>query len=532
MGSGPSGVHFAQTALERGHGVTLLDVGYERPPLPAPDRTVEELKDTLDDPIGFFLGEDWSGVALPGRTASFYQFPATKRYVFRRPPGLAIHAEAIEPLLSYARGGLAETWTAGTYVWQDADLAEFPFGSDALAPHYARVAERIGIAAEPDDLDPYLSGDLPYLPPLGLDRHSADLLERYRARRGLLRDRLRFVMGRSRVATLSRAHHDRPACTELGRCLWGCPTDALYRPSVTLARCLTMGGFTYRPDRYVTRFVYQDDGRVSEVLARDPATGQETAETADIVVLAAGALNSSRIYLESLYARTGQAPRLPGLMDNRQVHLPFVSPWRLGAQPETEAYQFHHLAFGIVAPDPAGYIHGQITTLKAAAVHAIVGNLPVDYRTGLAVFHAMRAGMGIANINLRDTRRPESYVELEAVEPERPTLRLHYAPAPEEPTLRTAAVRDTRRALRRLGAWPVPGMARVLPMGASAHYAGTVPHRAAPRDHQCSPDGAVHGFRNLFMVDGAVLPALSAKNHTLTLMANACRIADRILPAP
>ena len=31
VGSGASGVHFALTALERGHDVTMVDVGIERP---------------------------------------------------------------------------------------------------------------------------------------------------------------------------------------------------------------------------------------------------------------------------------------------------------------------------------------------------------------------------------------------------------------------------------------------------------------------------------------------------------------------
>ena len=51
VGSGPSGVHFAETVLGQGHEVLMLDVGHQRPAPVLPDavsaRAVENLLRTL-----------------------------------------------------------------------------------------------------------------------------------------------------------------------------------------------------------------------------------------------------------------------------------------------------------------------------------------------------------------------------------------------------------------------------------------------------------------------------------------------------
>ena len=88
------------------------------------------------------------------------------------------------------------------------------------------------------------------------------------------------------------------------------------------------------------------------------------------------------------------------------------------------------------------------------------------------------------------------------------------------------AVGTIRRALGRLGAVAPPGMAHVRPMGASVHYAGTIPMAAPTSLHTASKYCRSHFFENLYLVDGTTFPFLPAKNLTFTLMANAVRVAE------
>ena len=57
VGSGASAVHFAQTMLERGHDVRMVDAGRTRGPAVLPEDSFEDLKLHLEDPAAHFLGE-------------------------------------------------------------------------------------------------------------------------------------------------------------------------------------------------------------------------------------------------------------------------------------------------------------------------------------------------------------------------------------------------------------------------------------------------------------------------------------------
>jgi len=183
------------------------------------------------------------------------------------------------------------------------------------------------------------------------------------------------------------------------------------------------------------------------------------------------------------------------------------------------------LALGLEGAEPAEYVHGQITTLKGALVHPILQALPLDLRSAGFLFRHMRAGLGVVNINLHDTRRPENYVTLDPADPGR--LVLAYTPDGGEPARIARAIATVRRVLRKLGCVVPPGMVHVRPMGASAHYSGTVPMSATGAPRTVSPDCRSRDFDNLWLVDGATFPFLPAKNITFTLMANAVRVAAR-----
>ena len=531
VGSGAAGVHYALSALERGYRVTMLDVGYERPAPAAPEATFLELREQLPDPLTYFLGERGEGVVYPGVGASYYGLPPSKEYVFRIPAAHRTQSRGITPSQSFAQGGLAEAWTGGSYTWDDHDLADAPIAYDDLRPHYAEVAERIGVGGVDDDLAAFIPFDAPYLPPLDPDPHSALLLRRYAEQRERLNRNPGFFMGRSRVATLSRPHRGRHGCARLGRCLWGCPNQALYSPLFTLRECQAHPAFDYRPGFLVTHVELSDDGQATAVVGRGVQDRETLRIPAERVVLAAGALGSTRIVLESRYRRYERVDTATGLMDNRQVHVPFLTWSRMGADVETADYQFHHLAFGIRRPDPQDYVHGQITTLRAAALHPIVQNLPLDTPSALAAFQRPRGGLAVANVNLRDTRRATSTATLRPGTAGEPgELVLDYVSAPNEADAADGAISDLKRALRKLGCWVPPGMTRTLPKGTSVHYAGTLPMSDRPEPLGTDTDGRLWEHSNVFVVDGAVLPMLPAKNHTFTLMANAARVAERTLP--
>lgn len=204
VGSGASGVHFALTALRKGRRVIMLDAGHTAQEAVLPGETLVGLKRKLPDPALYFLGPRYESLVLPGSEGEYYAFPPSKEHVFRPRPEFHVRGDGFSPLYSFAAGGLAEAWTGGCYPFNDHDLSKFPFGYQELGPYYARVAAEIGISGAKDDMAavfPYHDG---LMEPLDLDEHSAVLLDSYRRRRSLLNGKLHCLMGRARVAVLSR----------------------------------------------------------------------------------------------------------------------------------------------------------------------------------------------------------------------------------------------------------------------------------------------------------------------------------------
>jgi choline dehydrogenase-like flavoprotein len=525
IGSGASGVHFALSALRKGCPVRMLDVGRQGRATVLPDATLDDLKRQLRDPAEYFLGPRFDSVLLPGGNGEYYGIPPSKDYVFDCPDSFAYDSAGFAPLFSFAQGGLGEVWTGGSYPWNQEELADFPFSYAEFAPYYAEVARRIGITGADDDLARFMPLHDHLLPPLRLDRHSERLLASYTRARDRLNRAGAFV-GRSRVATLTRPLGHRTECNYTGRCLWGCPRGALYTPSQTLRECLAHDRFEYIPGAEVSHIRLGPGGQVHSVICRMSNTGTEHEFPADRVALAAGALSSTRIFLMSMLRATGARVRLTGLMDNRQVLVPFVNLGMLGQPFVAESYQYHLLGLGLEEPAARDYVHGQVTTLKTALVHPLIQRMPLNLNASTHVFRALHAALGLVNVNFRDTRRAESYVELGPGDA--PPLHIHYEPEQNEPARVQSALARVKRLLWVLNCVVPPGMTHVRPMGASVHYAGTLPMTQESAPCSATAAGESRDIAKLFIVDGATFPFLPAKNITFTLMANAARIADAV----
>jgi choline dehydrogenase-like flavoprotein len=82
---------------------------------------------------------------------------------------------------------------------------------------------------------------------------------------------------------------------------------------------------------------------------------------------------------------------------------------------------------------------------------------------------------------------------------------------------------------------PFLGVAPVLPMvslsapGKSYHFGGSFPHATNPSGRESDVLGRVDPWRSIHLVDASVFPTVSATTFTLTIMANAHRIARSLL---
>jgi choline dehydrogenase-like flavoprotein len=67
-----------------------------------------------------------------------------------------------------------------------------------------------------------------------------------------------------------------------------------------------------------------------------------------------------------------------------------------------------------------------------------------------------------------------------------------------------------------------------IPIGGTAHQAGTLRFGPDPATSVLDVDCRAHDLDNLYVTDASFFPSIGAVNPTLTIIANALRVADRI----
>jgi choline dehydrogenase-like flavoprotein len=67
-----------------------------------------------------------------------------------------------------------------------------------------------------------------------------------------------------------------------------------------------------------------------------------------------------------------------------------------------------------------------------------------------------------------------------------------------------------------------------VPLGGTAHQAGTARFGKDPASSVLDTDCKAHELDNLYVVDASFFPSIGAVNPTLTIIANALRVAESI----
>ncbi|WP_428374227.1 GMC oxidoreductase [Lichenicoccus sp.] len=87
--------------------------------------------------------------------------------------------------------------------------------------------------------------------------------------------------------------------------------------------------------------------------------------------------------------------------------------------------------------------------------------------------------------------------------------------------------------LEPIGAWPILldrslYLGKNIPINGTAHQAGTCRFGPDPKSSVLDLDCRAHEVDNLYVTDASFFPSIGAVNPTLTIIANALRVADRI----
>jgi choline dehydrogenase-like flavoprotein len=524
VGSGVSGAHAAQVMVEAGCDVVMLDVGYrdEKYSKLVPERPFSEIR--RDDPQQhrYLLGDCFEGIDLMSPGADAHVTPPRK-YVLRFPSQLGrTRSSSFAALESFSLGGLGSTWGAVSFPFTDSELLACGLTPSEIRPHYNAVAERIGVSgSERDDLSAVRGELRPLQPPPEIDGNASAIERTYeRKRKRLLEAGIR--MGRSLLAVLTESLGKREPTPYFDTDYLCNVGKSVYRPESTIEDLLKQPNFTYQR-ALVANFTEPSSGGVI-VQAESLEDCKPLVLRSRVLILAAGALGSARIVLRTFEKYDRPVP----LTCNSHVYVPCIMPRQL-AKPANS--RRHSLAQLTMVYDRTGdsrhLVQAQYYPYGSLLLYRLLKESPLPYRESLRILHAIESAFGIWLIQHEDHIQADKCATLKRESHDRDHLEIMFRLANVQISSQHRSERAIMRAMRQLGCWPLKRVHAIS--GSSAHYASTLPFSSEKEALTTDPSGRLHCTKAVFVADGAPFRYLPAKGPTLTLMANARRVASNAL---
>jgi choline dehydrogenase-like flavoprotein len=573
VGSGAAGGQTAYTLTMDGARVLMLEAGRnydparETPMFQTPELAPMRGTSTPEKPFGFYDATVDGGWQVPGEPYVQTSTQDAGRFDWWRARML---------------GGRTNHWGRislrnGPYDFKPASRDglgfDWPIDYAELAPYYDKTELLIGVYGNNDGLENTPNSGPGCLLPPPKPRVS-DLLIAKGARslgipviaghRAVLTQPLdwknspaRLHPGNSNAQQIIAADMQRrAACVFATPCGRGCSIRANYQSTtVHLPPALATGKLDIVTDAMVHEVTLGKDGRASGVAFIDKTTGQHRSVRARVVVLAASACESVRIlfnsksnlfplglanssgklgkYLMDTVGSSvlGQIPLLENLPPHNEdgvggMHT-YIPWWKYNDANQLGFARGYHVEFGGGRDMPDLGTAAELEWLTGGSYGA---KFKADARRYYGSFVGFDGrGEMIPN--------EKSYCEIDPQTKDRwgiPVLRFHWEWSEHE-TRQAAHMQKTFGEIieamggRVRGKIESDGAKAISPGGSIIHEVGGAimgtDAKTSVTDRWCQ----TWDIKNLFITDGAVFAGNADKNPTLTIMANAWRVSDKIL---
>jgi choline dehydrogenase-like flavoprotein len=422
---------------------------------------------------------------------------------------------------------------------------DWPITYNDVAPYYDRIDRLIGLFGSNEGLRNHPDGV--FLPPP--KPRCYELLVKKAS------DKLNITCIPARLSIITKPVNGRMACHYCGQCNRGCTTRSNFSsPDVLIAPAMKTGKLTLLTSAMVREVTVGPDGMATGVSYIDRNTGADEHVRAKVVVLAASALESSRILLNS---KSSQFPQglanssgtvgkyitdttgsdVSGFIPSMMDHVPHnedgvggmhvYMPWWLDNRKLDFPRGYHIEVWGGLGAPQAGFMGG-IQRYEPGGGYG--ANLKNDYRRyyGATIGFSGRGEM-IPN--------EKSFCEIDPEVKDRfgiPVLRFHWEWTDAEYN-QAKHMQETFRALiAEMGGTVFSRMPTkeqgygISTGGAIIHELGGTRMGNDPTTSVVNANCQAHDVRNLFVADGGPFVSQADKNPTWTILALSMRTSDYI----
>ena len=528
IGSGISGGMAAKALVDARLHVAMVDPARDsRLRDRIPDKPFRELRRTDADQRSYLIGDHLEGIPAAGVKVGAQLTPPRQHISRGADDLLPSQSETFFPLLPVSLGGLGAGWGAACFTFDASELQRMGLGGADLAPYYQRAADLAGISADPgSEANGRLwQGVGRHQPPLRIDTNAESILTRHLGDPSRLNQR-GMTLGRIPMAILSEDFDQtRRANPYFDTDFYGSVRQSIYRPAY-LIETLPADRFTLLGGRLALRF--EDKGDEVLVHSRHVETGVFETHRARRLVLCAGALNSARLALHSLGLVGVKTP----ILCNPYTYMPTVNLAMLGREARDDCHSMAQLG-GVLRHDDSDGVYGcyQMYSYRSLLLFKLIKEMPLPPALGLLVARTLQTSLAIFGIFFEDQQTDSKHLEvLPVAEGQMPVVRFDYRQTDSEIGRQRRHEDRFASGLRSLRCFPIgkvdPGKA------GSIHYAGTIPfENPFDKRFHANPDCTLAGTRNVYLGDGAPWNFLPAKGLSFTLMANALRVAERVVAA-
>jgi gluconate 2-dehydrogenase alpha chain len=441
------------------------------------------------------------------------------------------------------------------------DLADWPFSYSDIAPYYDEVEKLIGVQGDAQAMPGIVLRHAPRGPfpmPPGPQQRSSMVLAAGAAAVGL--HPYPFPMGIN-----SQPYNGQHACNNCGFCAgYGCPVVARPSALIPLRLSLRTGRVTLIPETMVTRVGLKGSGAARRatgvswvrMTSRGPVTG---AESADVVVMAASAIETVRLALLSAF------PDQSGKLGRRLMLHSFTDGTAIFPDERMHAHRGRsttQCAEDAADPDFPGarayaranglpYIRGGTMELggsqhpiaEAQSYQTLLGLVRSFKPFGAEFKQLMRSSIlrdRLAGVSMVGDELPylDHTVTLDpAVEDVfgLPAAQITWSPGRYEQVAQQFYIPLLKKMMTTAGAGvalAVPGTVNSGGMPTGSHIMGGMMMGADPAASVTDPYGRVHGLDNVYVADGSVFVTSGAHNPTNTIMAVALRNMRHLAGTP
>lgn len=437
-------------------------------------------------------------------------------------------------------GGRTNVWGRLSYRLSDLDFKaashdgygeDWPISYKDVAPYYDRVEEYVGVTGMREGVDVLPDGN--YQPPMGLTCAEWKMRE-------ISKQKFNRTMTQGRSANLTKAINGRQACHYCGPCERGCITHSYFNSSFTTLKDATATG---KCDLIVNAMAFKvlmdsNGNRAKGILYVDRVTRQTYEVYAKVVMLGAGALESTRILLNS---KTSQYSN--GLANSSGVLGHHYTDSLKGAVAEGEQPNpISNLSINSPQRPTGVYVMRFRNIPGTAKMSSFLRGYGLQGGSGSA-FNSAAPGFGAAYIMAATTPletfrlqcygeavpRFENFVELDPQVVDTfgiPVLRMHVAWGDEERAMMKDAAEQAAEMLEAGGVKNIKIQSGIHLPGDANHDVGTARMGNDPKKSVLNQFQQTHDIKNLFVIDGSCFNSPGCQNPTLTIMSLALRSSE------